>query len=123
MKPAGIPARYVSGYFFAHDDRTGEVSGDTASVQTHAWFEAAIPGGGWLALDPTNAVQVGERHVTIGRGRDYDDVPPIRGVYASVANARVDAGVEMRRMTEVVAAQHQQVQQHRAPHQQVQQQQ
>lgn len=98
----GIPARYVSGYFFAHDDRTGEVSGDTASVQTHAWFEAAIPGGGWLALDPTNAVQVGERHVTIGRGRDYDDVPPIRGVYAGVANARVDAGVEMRRMTEVV---------------------
>ena len=28
-------------------------------VQTHAWFEAAIPGWGWLALDPTNAQQVG----------------------------------------------------------------
>lgn len=100
-----IPARYVSGYFFANDDRTGEIAGDTASVQTHAWFEAAIPGAGWLALDPTNALPVGERHVTVGRGRDYDDAPPIRGVYSGVANARVDAGVEMRRMPDVVAGQ------------------
>ena len=28
-------------------------------VQTHAWFEAAIPGFGWLALDPTNQQAVG----------------------------------------------------------------
>ncbi len=93
----GVPARYVSGYFFAANDATGAaVVGDSAEVQTHAWFEAAIPGAGWLALDPTNALAVGERHVTIGRGRDYDDVPPIRGVYAGVATASLDAGVEMR---------------------------
>lgn len=109
-RAVGIPARYVSGYFFASDDRTGEISGDTASVQTHAWFEAAIPGAGWLALDPTNALPVGERHVTIGRGRDYDDVPPIRGVYAGAANAVVEAGVEMRRMSDVVVQQGQQQQ-------------
>ena len=93
----GVPARYVSGYFFAADDSTGAtVVGDSADVQTHAWFEAAIPGAGWLALDPTNALAVGERHVTIGRGRDYDDVTPIRGVYAGAASASLDAGVEMR---------------------------
>lgn len=93
----GVPARYVSGYFFASDDSTGAaVVGDSADVQTHAWFEAAIPGAGWLALDPTNALAVGERHVSIGRGRDYDDVKPIRGVYAGVASASLDAGVEMR---------------------------
>lgn len=107
----GIPARYVSGYFFATDDRTGEISGDTASVQTHAWFEAAVPGVGWLALDPTNALPVGERHVTIARGRDYDDVPPIRGVYAGAARGTVDAGVEMRRMADVVGTQQVQQQQ------------
>ena len=97
----GIPARYVSGYFFTSDDRTGEITGDVASVQTHAWFEAAIPGAGWLALDPTNALPVGERHVTIGRGRDYDDVPPIRGIYSGASDTTVHAGVEMRRMPDL----------------------
>ena len=105
----GVPARYVSGYFFASDDATGaDAAGDTASVQTHAWFEAAIPGAGWLALDPTNAVPVGERHVVIGRGRDYDDVPPIRGTYAGAVGATVDSGVEMRRLPEQQAQQQQQ---------------
>lgn len=100
---------YVSGYFFASSDASGAmVSGDLAEVQTHAWFEAAIPGAGWLALDPTNAVAVGERHVVIGRGRDYDDVPPIRGVYSGSSDASLDSGVEMRRMPD---QQNQQVQQ------------
>ena len=29
--------------------------------------------------DPTNDVEVGERHIAVGRGRDYADVPPSRG--------------------------------------------
>ncbi len=94
----GIPARYVSGYFFTADDATGAMANEVAHVQTHAWFEAAIPGAGWLALDPTNAVQVGERHVAIGRGREYDDVPPIRGVYAGGSTATIDSGVEIRQL-------------------------
>ena len=84
----GIPARYVSGYLFATNDATGaDVDGDVVRVQTHAWFEAAVPGVGWLALDPTNAPEVGLRHVTIGHGRDYDDVPPLRGVFAGGGHA------------------------------------
>jgi transglutaminase-like putative cysteine protease len=98
----GIPARYVSGYFFASSERTGEeVDGDEVVVQTHAWFEAAIPGWGWLALDPTNALQVGSRHITIGRGRDYDDVPPVRGVYTGPGRPVTDAEVEIRRQPAV----------------------
>ena len=63
------------------------------SVQTHAWIEAAIPGYGWHALDPTNGGLVGERHVVIGYGRDYNDVPPVRGVFNGAADAKVDAEV------------------------------
>ena len=47
------------------------------SVQTHAWVEVAIPGWGWWAIDPTNHLAAGERHVKIGHGRDYDDVLPL----------------------------------------------
>ena len=93
-----IPARYVSGYLFTMDDSTGlDAEGDVVRVQTHAWFEAAIPGFGWLALDPTNQQEVGDRHVKIGHGRDYDDVPPLRGVYAGRAQPTVEVTVEIRR--------------------------
>jgi transglutaminase-like putative cysteine protease len=95
----GIPARYVSGYLFTLSDASGvDADVDVVRVQTHAWFEAAIPGFGWLALDPTNQQEVGLRHVKIGHGRDYDDVPPMRGVFAGGAVPDVDVTVEIRRM-------------------------
>jgi transglutaminase-like putative cysteine protease len=101
-----IPARYVSGYLFASDDTSGhDPTGETVSVLTHAWFEAAIPGYGWLALDPTNRQEVGLRHVKIGHGRDYDDVPPLRGVYTGPPEATLDVSVEMRRLSEVAGQQ------------------
>lgn len=94
----GIPARYVSGYLFTRSDETGsDTDSDVVEVQTHAWFEAAVPGVGWLALDPTNGLEVGMRHVKIGHGRDYDDVPPLRGMYSGAGAAQLEVAVEMRR--------------------------
>lgn len=94
----GVPARYVSGYLFTSNDATGALDADLVRVQTHAWFEAAIPGVGWLPLDPTNRLEVGHQHVKIGHGRDYDDVPPLRGSFSGPGTPGVDAVVEMRRM-------------------------
>ena len=68
----GIPARYVSGYLFTDRDDTGEVPvGDTVFVQTHAWMEAAVPGWGWLALDPTNGQVVGEHTLLFASGSEH----------------------------------------------------
>jgi transglutaminase-like putative cysteine protease len=102
-RSVGIPARYVSGYLFTVSDATGvDTDTDVVTVQTHAWIEAAVPYLGWLALDPTNRQQVGERHVKIGHGRDYDDVQPLRGVYAGVTAAEAEVRVEMRRTPSAV---------------------
>jgi transglutaminase-like putative cysteine protease len=99
LRVLGVPARYVSGYFFTSDDATGEdATADEVEVETHAWVEAAIPGHGWWAIDPTNRQVVGERHVAIGRGRDYDDVAPFRGVYIGPVEHVLDVGVTMRRL-------------------------
>ncbi len=96
----GIPARYVSGYLFTTDDATGEdPEAEAVRVQTHAWFEAAVPGADWIALDPTNAAEVGLRHVKIGHGRDYDDVPPLRGVFGGEATPSLGVAVDIRRLT------------------------
>jgi transglutaminase-like putative cysteine protease len=95
----GLPARYVSGYLFTVDDATGaDTDTDEVEVETHAWVEVAIPGFGWLALDPTNAQEVGERHVSIGRGRDYDDVSPFRGVFSGPGAHELQVSVTMRRL-------------------------
>jgi transglutaminase-like putative cysteine protease len=74
-------------------ERQPAASPAAISVQTHAWIEAAVPGYGWHALDPTNGGTVSERHVVIGYGRDYNDVPPVRGVFNGTADAKVDAEV------------------------------
>ena len=97
------------------DASGADVDGDQVQVQTHAWFEAAVPDWGWLALDPTNAQQVGQRHIAIGHGRDYHDVPPVRGVYSGGGRPSTDAVVEIRRHAPAVhQAQAQQQQQLRA---------
>ena len=51
----------------------------------------------WVAADPTNRGLAGERHVKIGHGRHYSDVPPIKGVFRGKAAAELDASVRMTR--------------------------
>ncbi|MGH9039534.1 MAG: transglutaminase family protein [Acidimicrobiia bacterium] len=76
LRLMGIPGRYVSGYLHPHDDAA---KGEIVSGESHAWIEAWL--GDWWGFDPTNGVPAGERHVIVGRGRDYADVPPLRGIY------------------------------------------
>lgn len=94
----GLPARYISGYFFtAADEQGGDTEEDLVTVQTHAWAEVAIPGHRWLAMDPTNGVIPGERHVKIAHGPDYDAVMPFRGTFIGPESSDVTASVQIRR--------------------------
>jgi transglutaminase-like putative cysteine protease len=96
LRSVGIAARYVSGYFYAADSADGSAPPDgEIVVATHAWVEAAVPGEGWWPIDPTNRSPVGERHVKIGHGRDYDDVTPLRGVYYGETDHSLAAAVAM----------------------------
>jgi transglutaminase-like putative cysteine protease len=92
-KSAGLPSRYVSGYF--HPDADA-VIGEEIVGESHAWVEVWT--GKWWGFDPTNACTVGERHVAIGRGRDYSDVPPVKGVYAGNAEHTMRVSVRITRM-------------------------
>ena len=74
----GLAARYVSGYLLTQPPPgKPRLVGADAS---HAWAAVWCPPHGWLALDPTNDVIVGQDHVTLAWGRDYADVAPLRGV-------------------------------------------
>jgi transglutaminase-like putative cysteine protease len=94
LRSMGIPARYVSGYL--HPDPDAE-RGRRYAGESHAWLEAWA--GGWHSLDPTIGAPVGERHVLVGRGRDYADVAPLKGIYHGAAAESVDVEVELERLT------------------------
>jgi transglutaminase-like putative cysteine protease len=95
LRAVGLAARYVSGYLYAADPAHPDAGSSPVTTQTHAWLEVAVPGWGWWPIDPTNGVNVGERHVVIGRGRDYDDVCPMRGVYFGESQHELRAVVQM----------------------------
>jgi transglutaminase-like putative cysteine protease len=67
----GVPSRFVSGYLCA--------SGVAAAVAPHAWAEAWVVDR-WRSFDIVQDSIVGEAHVKIAVGADYNDASPIRGV-------------------------------------------
>lgn len=78
LRSIGLSARYVSGYLETLPPPGQEkLVGADAS---HAWLSVFLPGWGWLDIDPTNGSLPDERYLTLGWGRDYGDVTPLKGV-------------------------------------------
>ncbi len=106
----GVPARYVSGYVHVSGERHrhGQTSSHTQSLSqtqtssqtpqssTHAWVECRLPGLGWVGFDPTNQTLAGDHHVAIAVGRDYQDVPPSKGILQGFLDSELEVDVRMR---------------------------
>jgi transglutaminase-like putative cysteine protease len=78
LRTLGIPCRYVSGYIL-----TVPVPGQprlAGADASHAWVSVYCPSIGWVDFDPTNDCMVNLEHVSLGWGRDFSDVTPLRGV-------------------------------------------
>jgi transglutaminase-like putative cysteine protease len=93
LRSLGIPARYVSGYLLPRSD--AEV-GETLHGQSHAWVQCWS--GAWQAWDPTNGRQAGPDHVLVATGRDYDDVPPLKGIYSGAGAGELFVTVNFTRL-------------------------
>ena len=98
LRANGLAACYVSGYL-ATDPPPGKdrMIGIDA---THAWATVWTPQQSgqfeWLGLDPTNDQMVDERYIAVGRGRDYADVPPLRGIiYTNSEHSVIDVAVDV----------------------------
>jgi len=102
LRTAGLPSRYVCGYLDPNPSLTveGRSSRLTGSIATHAWVEVLVPGMRWVALDPTNDMWCGERHVTGSYGRDSRDAAPLRGTFKGSARQRMKVKVLMKRLIE-----------------------
>lgn len=90
LRDWGVPTRYVSGYL-------GTDGRDDAPGQSHAWVESWLPGFGWRGFDPANDCDCDERHVKVAVGRDYADVPPVRGTFRGNTDSTLTTRVSVTR--------------------------
>lgn len=93
LRGMGIPSRYVSGYLHPKRDA---VVGDTVDGQSHAWIQAWT--GSWWNYDPTNDSEINEQYISVGVGRDYADVTPLKGIYSGEGSTDLDVVVEVTRL-------------------------
>jgi transglutaminase-like putative cysteine protease len=88
LRSIGLPARYVSGYL-------GSSGNSVGTEASHAWASVFCSGFGWLDLDPTNNVMPAGNHVTAAWGRDYSDVPPVKGVALGGGDQAISVAVDV----------------------------
>ena len=94
LRANGLAASYVSGYL-ATDPPPGKERMFGVDA-THAWAAVWTPQNHWLALDPTNDQMIDERYIVVGWGRDYADVPPLRGIiYTDSESSVIDVSVDV----------------------------
>jgi len=96
IRSVGLPARYVSGYI-----ETVSPSGQEKLIgadASHAWFSVYEEGMGWMEFDPTNNMIPGGQHITIGWGRDYADIAPMKGIILSSGSHGLKVSVDVKRI-------------------------
>ncbi len=94
LRGLGLPALYVSGYIrtIPPPGKPRLVGADASHAWAQLWCGREF---GWLGLDPTNAIPVGDDHIVVAVGRDYADVAPVEGVIVSSGGQALDVEVDV----------------------------
>ncbi|WP_036263267.1 transglutaminase family protein [Methylocapsa aurea] len=94
LRGLGLPAAYVSGYI-----RTIPPAGKKrleGADAMHAWVSLWCGEDcGWVDLDPTNSMMIGNDHIELAKGRDYADISPVAGIILGSREQDVDVSVDV----------------------------
>jgi transglutaminase-like putative cysteine protease len=94
-RASGIPARYVSGYFYTQR---------TPHAASHAWADAWLPDAGWVSIDITHRGFAGDALCRLAVGRDYDSACPVRGMRVGGGEESMEVRVNMQPLLASAAA-------------------
>ncbi len=86
LRSIGLASRYVSGYL--ETEPPAGMPRLVGADLSHAWASVWTPHAGWVDFDPTNGHLPTERHLSVGWGRDFADVSPVRGVVIGPRSAQ-----------------------------------
>jgi transglutaminase-like putative cysteine protease len=91
-RAAQIPARYVSGYFFAEE---------SPNLASHAWIDFCldVSEGKWISVDITHACLIDSRHIRLAIGRDYYSAAPIKGVRSGGGSEALSASISIHQLS------------------------
>lgn len=93
LRSLGLSARYVSGYV---SNRVPEGKPRLVGADaSHAWISGYCPGLGWVDYDPTNGKLADAEFVTLGWGREFSDVSPLRGVVLGAGTQKLTVAVSV----------------------------
>lgn len=94
LRGIGVPAGYVSGFLRTFPP-PGQPRLEGADAM-HAWVRAWVGHEtGWIEFDPTNNQYAGVDYITVGHGRDYGDVAPVRGTLRSAGGQESSQAVDV----------------------------
>ena len=94
LRGIGLSAAYISGYI-----RTIPPPGKErleGADAMHAWVAVWCgEAHGWVGLDPTNGMLIGNDHIVLAKGRDYADISPVAGIILGSREQDVDVQVDV----------------------------
>ena len=94
LRGLGLPAAYVSGYLRTYPP-PGKPRLQGADA-THAWVSVWCGEElGWIGLDPTNDLLIGNDHIVLAVGRDFSDVSPVDGVIVGSRRQKLAVAVDV----------------------------
>ena len=90
-RASNIPARYVSGYFFAEE---------SPNLASHAWIDfcSDLEKGVWTSVDITHACLIDARHIRLALGRDYYSAAPVKGVRSGGGGEELSASISIQQL-------------------------
>jgi transglutaminase-like putative cysteine protease len=94
LRGLGLPAVYVSGYIrtIPPPGKPRLEGADASHAWVSVWCGAEF---GWLDLDPTNALLIGNDHLVVAIGRDYADVSPVDGTLFGSGKQKLTVTVDV----------------------------
>ncbi len=90
LRAHGIPARYVSGYFF---------NPNVEQHDSHAWVEVFDKDRGqWLGVDATHKALVRGNHCRLAVAKDFTGASPVRGIRTGGGQESLEVAVTIQRV-------------------------